>query len=92
MEQNLYVDNVISGSLTEASAVQYFTEARKIMSDANFNLRSWASNSQQLRTIAQTSGVIDENDIVKCLDYIGTLQKIDYVSFRSPSTHSTVLL
>ena len=67
MEQNLYVDNVKSGSPTEASAVQYFTEGRKIMSDANFNLKSWAFNSQQLRTIAQTSGVIDENDIVNVL-------------------------
>ena len=33
MQQNLYVDNVISGSPTEESAIQYFNEARKIMSD-----------------------------------------------------------
>ena len=52
MQQNLYVDNVISGSPTKESAIQYFNEARKIMSDANFNLRSWASNSQHLQTLA----------------------------------------
>ena len=49
MQQNLYVDNVISGSPTEESAIQYFNEARKIMSDANFSLRSWASHSQHLQ-------------------------------------------
>jgi len=37
------------------------------MYKANFNLRSWASNSQQLCTIAQTSKVIDENDTVNIL-------------------------
>ena len=29
VQENLYVDNVLSGSPTEESAVQYFTEARK---------------------------------------------------------------
>ena len=45
MQQNLYVDNVITGSPTEESAIQYFNEAREIMSDANFNLRTLATNS-----------------------------------------------
>ena len=48
MKQNLYVDNVITGCSTEELAIQYFYEARKIMFDANFNLRSWETNSQQL--------------------------------------------
>ena len=42
MMQNLYADNVISGCATEESVVQYFTRARAYMSEANFNLRSWA--------------------------------------------------
>ena len=67
MQQNLYVDNVISGSPTEESAIQYFNEARKIMSDANFNLRSWASNSQHLQAVARDNQVIDENQLVYIL-------------------------
>ena len=67
MQQNLYVDNVISGSPTEESAIQYFNKARKIMLDANFNLRSWASNSQHLQAIARDNQVIDENQLVNVL-------------------------
>ena len=67
MQQNLYVDNVISGTPTEELAIQYFDEARKIMSDANFNLRSWATNSQQVQAIAKNKQVIDENHIVNVL-------------------------
>ena len=67
MQENLYVDNVISGSPSEESAVSYFHEARKIMSEANFNLRSWESNSQQLQAIARDSQVIDENQVVNVL-------------------------
>ena len=67
MQQNLCVDNVISGTPTEESAIQYFNEARKIMSDANFNLRSWATNSQQVQAIAKSKQVIDENHIVNVL-------------------------
>ena len=42
--QNLYVDNILSGCSTEEESIVYYTEARKALSDANFNLRSWASN------------------------------------------------
>ena len=67
IQQNLYVDNVITGTPSEESAIQYFNEARKIMSDANFNLRSWATNNQQLQAIARNKQVIDENHIVNVL-------------------------
>ena len=36
IQQNLCVDNVISGSTMEADAVQYYHEARTILSDAEF--------------------------------------------------------
>lgn len=35
---NLYVDNVVSGCNSETSAIEYYTEARELMSKANFNL------------------------------------------------------
>ena len=61
IQQNLYVDNVISGGKTEAEAVQYYHEARTILSKAGFNLRAWASNSQQLCTIAMQHNTADSN-------------------------------
>ena len=67
MKQNLYVDNMITGCSTEELAIPYSYEARKIMSDANFNLWSLATNGQQLQAIARNNHVIDENHIVNVL-------------------------
>ena len=67
MCQNLYVDNIVSGGSTEESVMKYFREARAIMSEANFNLKSWASNSHCLQAIAQKEGVTDENKVVSVL-------------------------
>ena len=65
--QNIYVDNVISGGTTEESVMQYFRKARAIMSEANFNLRSWASNSPKLQAIVQEERVADTNQVVNLL-------------------------
>ena len=67
MCQNLYEDNIVSGGSTEESVTNYFREARAIMSEVNFNLRSWASNSHCLQVIAQEEGVTDENEVVSVL-------------------------
>lgn len=48
MLENLYVDNIITGCTSEETAVTYYHTARTIMKEANFNLRSWASNSSYL--------------------------------------------
>ena len=67
MKQNLYVDNIISGCNTEEQAVQYYEEARSIMNQAKFNLRSWASNSSQLRSLAKAEGTVDNDTTVSLL-------------------------
>ena len=67
IQQNLYVDNVISGFLKEAKAVHYYNKARQIMSNANFNLCSWASNSAKLMKVAQEDDVTDNRNIVNVL-------------------------
>jgi len=48
IRQNIYVDNIILGVDTGAKLMQYYTKARHIMSQPNFNLRSWATNSTTL--------------------------------------------
>jgi len=37
-KENIYADNILSGSDTEDGIVQYYTQARTIMSKAKFNL------------------------------------------------------
>jgi len=67
MIQNLYVDNVISGGPTEESVMQYFRLARSFMTEANLNLRSWASNSPLLQAITRKESVADPIKMVNLL-------------------------
>ena len=67
IQRNIYVDNIISGCDTETQLLHYYTEARDIMSQANFNLRSWASNSTTLQLIATADRNIDH----KTIRYLG---------------------
>ena len=64
MKRNLYVDNIISGVSTESLATEYCTEARSIMLQAKFNLRSWASNSTELQALAMADDVADKDNIL----------------------------
>ena len=50
---NLYVDNILSGCSSEADTIQYYHNARTLLSEACFNLRAWVTNSPQLRAITQ---------------------------------------
>ncbi|MCY3927479.1 MAG: A17 family peptidase [Acidobacteria bacterium] len=67
MQNNLYVDNVISGCNSESDVVHYYKKSRSIMSQANFNLRTWASNSTLLQNLAKRDGSAETSDIVKIL-------------------------
>ena len=61
----------------------YFLEGYDVphcMSKANFNLRSWASNSHYLQTIAHEEKVADENEVVSLLGLHWNTTK-DYLSF-----------
>ena len=69
MQDNLYVDNVFSGCNTEDEAISYYHEARSIMHDANFNIRTWASNSSQLHTQATADNVADPSTNVNLLGF-----------------------
>ena len=66
MQSNLYVDNVISGSNSE-EVVSYYKKSRALISQANFNLRSWASNNIQLQNLAKQDGTAETSNIVKVL-------------------------
>ena len=68
--QNLYVDKILSGRPTEEESVVFYSEARTILSEANFNLRSWASKSIQLCDLAKKDQVADDCEQVNTLGLV----------------------
>ena len=67
MKQNIYVNNIISGSATASQAVHYYKETHSIMNEAKFNLRSWASNCTELQVLAAKENTADTNTTVNPL-------------------------
>ena len=67
MKTNLYVDNLISGCNSEKEAIDYYKKARSILCEAKFNLRSWSSNSFQLRAVTSKDQTNDPNECVNLL-------------------------
>ena len=58
---------MISSFQSESEATNFYTESRKIMLRAGFNLRSWTSNSKTLRDIALKDNVLDTDEVAKVL-------------------------
>ncbi|VDH95441.1 Hypothetical predicted protein [Mytilus galloprovincialis] len=67
MERDLYVDNILTSLQNEDEANTYYKEARTMMKEAGFNLRSWTSNSENIRTLAKTENVLDKDINTKVL-------------------------
>jgi len=49
----------VSGRETEQDTIQYYHQARAILSEAKFNLRSWLSNSPELNAITHKEHTAD---------------------------------
>ena len=99
IKRNLYVDNIISGCQSEEGVLHYYTESRAIMSDAKFNLRSWASNSSKLQKQAQSDGTLDSDTTVNllglkwntCTDTLSLIQRQIKHDATSPVTKRSTL-
>ena len=50
IRNNIYVDNVITGTETVISAIESYKEAKEIFTKASMNLRDWTSNNKQVLT------------------------------------------
>ena len=48
MKNDIYVDNVITGADSEATALQLYMCSKSIFKDASLNLREWLSNSDRV--------------------------------------------
>jgi len=91
MKDNIYVDNIISGVSEEMLAIKYYKEARSIMKQAKFNLRSWASNSNQVQALAMKDGVADMDSTVNILGLRWNLS-CDTITFALKSIAPVLVL
>lgn len=48
IRENIYVDNVITGSESVDNAITFYSEAKHIFQKAGMNLRDWTSNNKQV--------------------------------------------
>ena len=67
LQNNIYVDNVISGTETEVDAISYYTEYVKLLQSAGFKLRSWNTNNANLKALAVQDNNDDSDSEVKTL-------------------------
>ena len=63
----IYVDNLFHSDNDEDRLVEFFHEARSIMTRGRFNLREWGSNSNKVRQQANLSKVLVTNDKIGAL-------------------------
>ncbi|XP_076095349.1 uncharacterized protein LOC143066242 [Mytilus galloprovincialis] len=67
LQEDLYVDNVLSSMNSEEATIKYFNESRELLKQGGFNLRSWMSNSDKLRDLALSEKVLDSDKETKIL-------------------------
>jgi ribonuclease HI len=67
ISKDLYVDNIISSVPDKETLMNFYKCSREFFQKAGFNLRSWASNYENLRDIARTEDFIDEDTTTKVL-------------------------
>ena len=67
IQSNLYVNNIATGFNSEEETLQFYSQARSILSAANLNLRAWASNSRQLMDTMHRDGTADKNTLTNVL-------------------------
>ena len=65
--RDLYVDNVLTSMDSEEAVAKYFKDSRKLLQEGGFNLRSWMSNSDNLKSLASTENVLDSDNETKIL-------------------------
>ncbi|VDI53094.1 Hypothetical predicted protein [Mytilus galloprovincialis] len=76
LQEDLYVDNILSSMDSEEDAIKYFNESRELLKQGGFNLRSWMSNSDKLRDLALSEKVLDADKVTKILECAGMQNQI----------------
>ena len=87
INQNVYVDNLISGCETSEEAMYYFSEGNNVLKEAGLKLQSWGSNDSHLATKATATAKESAMDLYspKSLDSIGIEMETLFTSLMSSS-------
>ena len=88
MKKNIYVDDLISGVQHDEEATTYYHRARTLMSPVGFNLRSWASNSPVIQSLAAKENLLDDYPEAKVLGVLWNTTT-DMIKYPPRSTAST---
>ena len=67
LKKYLYEDKIISSFLDEDTVADNFRDSRYWMSSAGFNFRTWNSNSDRLRMMAEADDALDSDKITDIL-------------------------
>ena len=67
MQDDIYVNNILLGCNSEEELLAYYKESRNLMSQANFNLWSWSTNSGKLRAVSGVDQTSDPDPTVGLL-------------------------
>ncbi|XP_077861471.1 uncharacterized protein LOC144341701, partial [Saccoglossus kowalevskii] len=67
LKNNIYIDNVLTGTENQKEAIKYYRDSKEIMKNAGFNLRSWATNNTTLRNLLNNDNAADKSTLVNVL-------------------------
>ena len=67
LKSGLYVDNIISGFENARELLELYMVSRDLMNKGGFNLRSWASNCDEINKLTILHNVNDGDEFVKVL-------------------------
>ncbi|XP_028410384.1 uncharacterized protein LOC114533007 [Dendronephthya gigantea] len=67
IREDIYVDDLVLGAQNNEEAIAFYTNARTLMSPGGFNLRSWSSNNETVKTIAAGENLLNDNPKPKVL-------------------------
>ena len=81
LQQDIYVDDVISSCATSMEAIRFYEQAIDILSTRKFNLRSWNTNDPFLRQITDIDGRSNSKSDVPVLG-IGWDSKTDILRVK----------
>lgn len=97
LKENIYMDNVLSGSDNVQASIALYHEAKEIFSEARMNLREWMTNSEEVNSAIPESDLA-KDDSVKVLGYTWesksdtiAIQKSKVFSAELPHTKRNVL-